>query len=66
MMDIKEVLLQLVYELFDKKISGTGIRYENISNKELAEESKIQEKKCTITFYRQYLGCWSCWYVINK
>ena len=57
MMDIKEVLLQLVYKFFDKKTSGTGIRYENISNKELAEESKIQEKKCTITFYRQYLGC---------
>ena len=35
----------MVYELFDKKISGTGIRYENISNKELAEESKNSRKE---------------------
>ena len=26
----------------------------------------FQEKKSGITLYRQYLGCWSCWYAINK
>ena len=28
----------MVYRLFDKKNSGSGIKNENISNKELAEE----------------------------
>ena len=39
---------------------------------QLAEElhktiiKKIREKKSTITFYRQYLGFWSCWYAIHR
>ena len=37
-MDIKEVLLQCFIKFFDKKTSGTGIKNENILNKELAEE----------------------------
>ena len=45
---------------------------ENISNKELAEElhkpiiRKFKKKKITLIFYRQYFGCWSCWYAIDK
>ena len=31
-------LASMVYNFFDKKASGTGIKNENISNKELAEE----------------------------
>ena len=31
-------LASMVYKLFDKKTSGSDIRNENISNKELAEE----------------------------
>ena len=37
-MDIKEVLLQWFITFFDKKASGSGIKNENISNNELAEE----------------------------
>ena len=56
-------LASMVYKCFDKKTSGSGIKNENISNQELAEEFlqnnywKIQEKKSMLTFYRQYLGC---------
>ena len=40
MMDINVDLLQasMVYKFFDKKTSGSGIKNENISNKQLAEE----------------------------
>ena len=31
-------LASMVYKFFDKKDSGSGIKNENISNKELAEE----------------------------
>ena len=31
-------LSSMVYKIFDKKASGSGIKNENISNKELAEE----------------------------
>ena len=31
-------LASVVYNFFDKKTSGSGIKNENISNKELAEE----------------------------
>ena len=31
-------LASMVYKFFDKKVSGSGIKTENISNKELAEE----------------------------
>ena len=30
-------LASMVYKFFDKKVSGSGIKTENISNKELAE-----------------------------
>ena len=38
MKDIKEVLLQWFINFLIKKSSGSGIKNENISNKELAEE----------------------------
>ena len=52
----------MVYKYFDKKTSGSGIKNENMSNKELAEELRkpvIRElkKKRILIFYRQYLGC---------
>ena len=37
-MDIKEVLLQCFINFLIKRSSGSGIKNENISNKELAEE----------------------------
>ena len=55
-----------------KKTSSSGIKNENVLNKELADElhkpiiRKIEKRKSKITFYRQYLRCWSCWYAINK
>ena len=65
-------LASTAYKFFDKKTSGSGIKNENISNNELAEElhkpviRKFKKKKSTIAFYKQYLGCWSYWYAINK
>ena len=67
-------LASMGYKCFDKKTSGSGIKNENMLNKELAEEFhkpiliKIEKKKKkkTLTFYRQYFGCWSCWYAITK
>ena len=54
----------------NKSASGSGIKNENISNKESVEELHkpfIRKfKKSALIFYRQYLGCWSCWYTINK
>ena len=57
-------LASMVYKYFDKQTTGGRVKNEKISNKELAEiynnqlfRKKIQEKKSTITFYRQYLGC---------
>ena len=72
MMDINMDLLQWSIHFFDKKTSGGTVKNQNISNKELAEElhktiiKTIWKEKSTIIFYRQYLGCWSCWYAINK
>ena len=48
------VLASMVYTFFEKKTSGSGIKKENISNKDLAEElhkpiiRKFKQKeKCT-------------------
>ena len=38
MMDIKEVLLKYFINFFDKKIYGSSIKNEIISNKKIAEE----------------------------
>ena len=38
LMDIKEVLLQWFINFLIEKTSGSGIKNENISNKELAED----------------------------
>ena len=54
-------LASMVYKYFDKKSSGNGIKNENTTDKQLAEElykSIIRKfKKSTFNFYRQYLGC---------
>ena len=61
-------LLSVVYKCFDKSTSGSGITNENMSDQQLAEKlhKRIFKifKKSAITFYRQYLRCWSCWYAI--
>ena len=56
-----------------KKTSGSGIKNENISNKELAEElhkpviRKFNKRKVhSFTFYRQYLGPRFSRYAIDK
>ena len=64
-------LASMVYKFFDKNTSGSGIKNDNILNKKLANKlhkpiSRKLNKKSTITFYRQYLWCWSCRYPINK
>ena len=44
----------MAYNLFDKKASGSGIKNEHMSEKDLAEElhKLIWGRKSTITFYR--------------
>ena len=52
----------MVYKFFDKKTSGSGIKNENISNKQLAEElhkpiiRKFKKRKvlCVIDVYSKY------------
>ena len=34
----QNVLVKIVYKIFDKKTSGSGIKNDNIANKQLAEE----------------------------
>ena len=47
----------MVFNFFDKKTSGRGIKNKNISNKELAKElhrpiiRNFNKKKSTFTFY---------------
>ena len=56
MLDIKRGLASMVYKFLEKKTSGSGIKNENIPNKELADElqklivTKFNEKS-TLTFY---------------
>ena len=71
-------LASIVYKFFDKKTFGGTVKNKNFSNKELAEElhkpiiRKSKKRifspyqKNTITFHRQYLGCRSRRYAINK
>ena len=52
----------IVYKVFDKKTSGSGIKNEIMSDKQLAEELQkpsfiTKFKKRTLNFYRQYLKC---------
>ena len=37
-MDVKEFLLQCFFKFFDKITSGSGIKNENMSDQQLAEE----------------------------
>ena len=49
-------LVSMIYNFFDKKASGSGIKNENISNKELSEELhkpiiiKFKKRKVHLTF----------------
>ena len=51
-------LSSMIYKVSDKKTSGSGIKNENVSNKELAEElhkpitREFNKKKSMFTFYR--------------
>ena len=58
-------LVPTVYKFFDKKSSGSGIKNENISNKELAGELhlKFNKRKMHSSFIDE---CWSCWYTISE
>ena len=55
-------LASMVYKFFHKKTSGETVKNKKFFIKELADKlhkpiiKKIQKKKSTITFYRQYLG----------
>ena len=55
-------LASVVYKFFDKKTSGWGIKNENISNKQLAEElnepisSKFNKRKVHSPFIDQIWG----------
>ena len=55
-------LASMVYGFFDKKFSGSGIKYENISNKQLAEElhkpiiKKFNERKVHSPFIDNVWG----------
>ena len=72
MMDIKEAFFQWSINFLIKKTSGSSFKNENMPDLQLAEYlhktiiKKIREKKSTITFYRQYLRFWSCWYAIHR
>ena len=68
MTDTNVGLLKWSINFLIKKSSVGVIKNENFSNKELAEElhkpiikksrkEKYQERKGTLKFYRQYLGC---------
>ena len=51
----------MVYRFFDKKPFGSGIKNEDIPNKELADELhkpiiRKFDKKIAFIFYWQYLG----------
>ena len=70
----------MVYKCFDKKsalfadnyASGSGIKNENVSNKELAEKlykpiiRKFNKREVYSSFIVNTWGCCSCWYAINK
>ena len=70
----------MVYKYFDKKsasladksASGSGIKNENMSNKESAKElhkpitGKFKKKESIFIFCRQYLACWFSWYANDK
>ena len=61
----------MVYNSFDKKTSAKAIK-KNIQNEKLAEKlhkliiRKFEKMKSILIFYRQYLGCCSYRYAINK
>ena len=69
-------LASMDYKFFDKKTSGANtsggaVKSETMWHQELAKElpkpiiRKFEKKESTLTFYGQYLGCWSCRYAID-
>ena len=62
----------MVYTFFDKNISGSGIKNENISNKELAEElhkpitSKFNKRKVHSPFIDNVWLCRISTYATDK
>ena len=63
----------MVYNLLDKKSAlltekstSGAVKSEIMPNQELAEEKIFKKTRSILIFYRQYLGCWSCIYPINK
>ena len=60
MMEINVELHQWSINILIKKTSGSNIKSENISNKELHKKNIIKlkkKKKSTLSFYTQYLRC---------
>ena len=68
-MDINVKLASIVYKCFDKKTSGSGIKNENVSNKEFAEElpksiiRKFKKRKVHSSFID---NIWGADLAINK
>ena len=62
----------MVYKFFDKKTSGSGIKNENISSKQLSEEihkpiiRKFEKRIVRSPFIDNYLGSRSSRYAIDK
>ena len=58
-------IASMVYKIFDEKTAGDAAKNDAMENKKLAEKllKQLSEylKNGNIVFYRQYLGCWSCW-----
>ena len=65
-------LPSMVYKFFDKKSSGSGIKNENISNKEFGKElhkpilKNVNNRKVHSPFIEKYLGCRFSRYAISK
>ena len=65
-------LASVVYKFFDEKSSGNGIKNENISNKQLAEElhkpiiRKFNKRKVLSPYIDNIWGCRSSGYATDK
>ena len=64
-------IASMVCNFFDQKPSTSPIKKELMEHEELAKEFRIPIKRKiknqnNLIFYRQYLGCWSCTYAIDK
>ena len=72
MRDNKEVLLLWFIGFFNKKIPNSGANNAIKQNEQLDKElhkpviRKFKKKESLFSIQRQYLGCWSYRYAINK